>query len=155
NAKLQTQAISGGLRATVEEIARRSEAPAWVAYAVEGLPGQHSACCGNFSDGDHLCGKCRLEHSDGDNITTNHSDKNTKTLHLESAGQLYVLFRIAEKRVTKIRVASEDCILDAGGLPFIWLAAAQPSESVALLSSYVTSGDFSEHGHGHLGNGAL
>src|SRR5262249_48528051 len=155
NAKLQTQAISGSLRATMEEIARRSESPEWIAYAVEGLPGQHSACCGNFSDGDHLCGKCRLEHSDGDSITTNHSDKNAKTVHLESAGQLYVLLRIAEKHVMKIRVASEDCVLDAGGLPFIWLSGAQPAESVAFLSSYVTSGAFSEPGRGHLGNGAL
>ena len=155
NAKLQTQAVSGNLAVTIEEIARRSEAPVWVAYGVEGLPGQHSACCGNYSDGDHLCGKCRLEHFDGNNITTTDSGKNPKTLHLESAGQLFVLFRIAEKRVVKIRVASEDCVLDAGGLPFVWLTGAKSSESVALLSTYLTSGDFAEHGHDHLGNGAL
>src|SRR5262249_16783148 len=147
--------ITGSLSATLEEIARRSEAPTWVAYSVEGLPGQHSACCGNYSDGDRLCGKCRLEHSDGGNITTTDSGKNTKTLHLESAGQLFVLLRIEARQVQKIRVASEDCVLDAGGLPFVWLPGAKASESVALLSRHVTSGDFSEHGHGHLGNGAL
>src|SRR5262249_50815511 len=105
NAKMQTQSVSGNLDATIAEIARRSEAPVWVAYGVEGLPGQHSACCGNYSDGDRRCGKCRLEHSDGDSITTTDSGKSPKTLHLESAGQLFVLFRIAEKRVMKIRVA--------------------------------------------------
>jgi HEAT repeat protein len=155
NAKMQTQAVSASLSATIDDIARRAEAPVWVAYGVEGLAGRHSACCGNYSDGDRFCSKCRLEHTDGDSITTTHSDKNAKTLHLESAAQLFVLLRIAEKRVMKIHVASEDCVLDAGGLPFIWLSGAQPSESVALLSAYVTSGDFSEHGHGQLGNGAL
>src|SRR5206468_7869929 len=101
NAKMQTQAVPASLSATIEEIARRSEAPVWVAYGVKRLPGQHSACCGNYSDGDHLCGNCRLEHSEGDSITTTDSVKNAKTLHLESAGQLFILFRIAEKRVMK------------------------------------------------------
>jgi hypothetical protein len=155
NAKMQTQAVAAGLQDTIAEIARRSDAPVWVAYGVEGLPGQHSACCGNYSDSDRLCGKCRLEHSEGDNITTSDSDRRTKTLHLESAGQLFVLFRIAERRVMKIRVASQDCVLDAGSLPFIWLTGVKPSESIALLSTYVTSGEFSEHGHDHLGNGTL
>jgi hypothetical protein len=153
NAKVETRAVSGNLAATLTEIASRSDKPLWVAYSVDATPGHHSACCGNYSDGDRFCGVCRLEHEGG--LVTRDSSDSRKTVHLEQNGQLIVLFRVEAKQINKIRVASEDCVLDAGGLPFIWLTGAKSSESVGLLSKYVTSGDFSEHGHEHLGNGAL
>jgi len=153
NAKVETRAVSVNLAATLTEIASRSDKPLWVAYAVDATPGHHSVCCGNYSDGDRFCGVCRLEHEGG--LVTRDLSDSRKTVHLEQDGQLIVLFRVEAKQVSKIRVASEDCVLDAGGLPFLWLTGAKSSESVALLSKYVTSGDFSEHGHEHLGNGAL
>jgi HEAT repeat protein len=57
--------------------------------------------------------------------------------------------------VTRIRVASDDCTLDAGGLPFIWLTGVKPADSVALLTSYVGGADFEGHGDHGVGHGAL
>jgi HEAT repeat protein len=61
-----------------------------------------------------------------------------------------VLFRLEANKVTKIRVASEDCALDAGGLPFVWLTGVKASESVALLENYVRGADLDQHGNGAL-----
>jgi len=62
-------------------------------------------------------------------------------------------------RVQKIRTFSPECELDAGNLPFIWLRAVQPAESVAWLSTFVTAGGASAEGESddenHLGNSAL
>jgi HEAT repeat protein len=77
------------------------------------------------------------------------------TVKLEGARQLAVLFRLQSKKVTRIRVASQDCTLDAGGLPFIWLTEVKPAESVALLETYVRSADFEDHADHGLGHGAL
>jgi HEAT repeat protein len=54
---------------------------------------------------------------------------------------MVVLFRIAERRVERLRVFSEDCRLDAGGRPVKWIDNVRPADSVALLESLAgTSG---------------
>ena len=58
--------------------------------------------------------------------------------------------------MTRIRVASQDCTLDAGGLAFVWLTGVKDAESVALLEGFVRNGNFGERGgHEELGHGAL
>ncbi len=54
---------------------------------------------------------------------------------LEGSATLFVLFRLANRAVEKVRIVSAGCDLDAGGLPFIVLDSVRPPESVALLSS--------------------
>ena len=81
-----------------------------------------------------------------------HADGSIK---LEGARRLVVLFRLEAKQMDRIRVASEDCTLDAGGLPFLWLTGVKPSESVALLTTYVQGAEFERHEHHNIGNGAL
>src|SRR6267154_5470135 len=51
-------------------------------------------------------------------------------------------------------VCSSD-LLDAGGLPFVWLTGVRATESVALLAAYLRGSDFEEHGDHGIGNGAL
>jgi hypothetical protein len=51
-----------------------------------------------------------------------------------------VLWRIERGEVSRIRVFSGGCALDAGGLSVHWLADAKPSESLALLAPFVTRG---------------
>jgi HEAT repeat protein len=83
------------------------------------------------------------------------SNEAGKTVRLEGPQNLFVLFRAEAKRVGKIRVASEDCELDAGGLRFVWLTGVKPAESVALLSSYATAGDGDEDAENDLAQGAM
>ena len=71
------------------------------------------------------------------------------------ARQLVVLYRVEAKRVVQIRVASDDCTLDAGGLAFVWVTGVKAGESVTLLATYVRGAEFEGHGEHGIGNGAL
>jgi hypothetical protein len=48
-----------------------------------------------------------------------------------------VLLRAESGRVSKIRAFSEDCPLDAGGLPLVWIEDVRPADSVAQLVALV------------------
>jgi HEAT repeat protein len=55
---------------------------------------------------------------------------------LEGPTHLAVLLRAEGGVVGKVRAFTEDCPLDAGGLPVHWLTEVKPAESVALLVRY-------------------
>jgi hypothetical protein len=151
NAKVETRAVAGSLEATFRELAGKAEKPEWIGYSVDQIAGERSVCCGSHRE-DESCGTCNLEKErDGTNTTT-HSDGAIK---LEGARQLAVLFRLEAKQVMRIRVASEDCALNAGGLPLVWITGVKPAESVALLETYVRGADFEGHGDRGIGHGAL
>jgi len=151
NAKLETRAVGAGLDATFHEIVAAAEKPEWVGYQVEQVAGERGVCCdNNWNDGN--CGTCRLERENGGTSGTSHTDGSVK---LEGARQLIVLYRLDARQVGKIRVASEDCTLDAGGLPFVWLTGVKAPESVVLLATYVRSSSFEDRGDRGIGHGAL
>ena len=151
NAKVETQAVVTSLAATFRELAGKAGKPEWVGYSVDEIAGERSVCCGNYSDSGG-CGTCRLEkeHSDGGGTRSAQG-----AVKLEGARQLVVLFRLEAKEVMRTRVASQDCTLDAGGLPFVWLTGVKPAESVALLETYVRAADFEAHGDHGVSHGAL
>jgi HEAT repeat protein len=151
NAKVETQAVVTSLAATFRGLAGKADKPEWVGYSVEQIAGERSVCCGNYNDS-RGCGTCRLEKEHGDSGGTTSAQGAVK---LEGARQLVVLFRLEAKEVMRIRVASQDCTLDAGGLPFVWLTGVKPAESVALLETYVRADDFESHGDHGVGHGAL
>jgi len=151
NAKLETRAAGASLDATMREIAATAEKAEWVGYHVDQAAGERGVCCNNnWNDGN--CGTCRLEKENGGSSSTTRTDGNVK---LESSRQLIVLYRLEAKQVVRIRVASDDCTLDAGGLAFVWLTGVKPTESVALLATYVRGSGFEDHGDRSVGNGAL
>jgi HEAT repeat protein len=151
NAKLETRAAGASLDATFRQIAATAEKAEWVGYHVDEVAGEHGVCCNNnWNDGN--CGTCRLEKENGGAGGTTHTDGNIK---LEGSKQLVVLYRLEAKQVVKIRVASDGCTLDAGGLPFLWLTGVKASESAALLATYVRGSNFEDRGDRGIGNGAL
>ncbi len=151
NAKLETRAVAGTLDSTMRDIAAKAEKPQWVGYGVNQVSREQSICCGNYNS-DGFCGTCRLEKNRSEEGATTFAPGK---LNLEGQQQLVVLFRLEDKKVMRIQVASENCILDAGGLAFIWLTGVKPAESVALLETYVRSADLEDHGDRSLGHGAL
>lgn len=151
NAKIETRQVTGSLEATIRELTEKAEKPEWIGYSIDQVAGQRSVCCGNYHDGDG-CGTCNLEREHDGTTTTS---QKSGTAKLEGARQLVVLFRLEARQVLRIRVASEDCTLDAGGLPFVWLTGVKPAESVALLETYVRAADFDGHGDHGIGHGAL
>lgn len=95
---------------TFREAVAAAERPAWIAYTVPIIAGQHQMC--------------------------NWNEK--RKLMLEGARELTVLFRVEKRAVQKIRVATEECEIDAGELPLVRLKVT-PAESIAILSEYVTN----------------
>jgi HEAT repeat protein len=81
------------------------------------------------------------------------------TVKLEGPRNLVILLRAEGKRTMRIRVLSEDCTVDAGGLPVAWITDVKPAQSVALLREFVLSEDFEGRGRGRdanqVGQGAL
>lgn len=167
NAKLETRAVSGTLAETFRGIQSQGDKPEWVGYSVAQVTGDRTVCCGNYSDGYNHCDACNLERENGYTINNSNSSSSTHannsssasavkgTVELEGSRQLVVLFRLEGKQVVRIRQASEDCTLDAGGLPFLWLTGVKPTESVALLTAFVQRANFDDHSDREVSQGAL
>ena len=95
---------------------RRPAASGWATWC---RPREkHRSCCWSSGRRDGDCGGCRLEGDKGEgSFRTNRSGP----LPLEATNRLRVLLRGEGGRVTRVRTVSEDCGLDAGGLPFVWI----------------------------------
>jgi HEAT repeat protein len=155
NAKVETRAVAGTLDFTMRDLAAKAEKPQWVAYSVDQVSGKEQVCCENYG-GDGNCGTCRLENDHSwTSGTPNDHNLARGTVKLEGARQVVVLYRLEAKKVMRIRLASEECALDVGGLPFVWLTGVKAAESVALLETYVRAADFESHGDHGIGHGAL
>lgn len=145
NAKLDARAVNSGLEREVQSIAAAQTGPAWVGYAVRAVPGQHQMCCySSFEDeaGNRCCRGCALE---GARAGTTFSGA-AGPIQLEGAGDIFVLFRIENHAVDRIRTFSTDCELDAGGLPVHWLTGVPAVESVSFLTTFAReAGDEGHH----------
>jgi HEAT repeat protein len=153
NAQTQSRALTGPLAAEVKMWVGQAAQPQWMGYAVPPVATDREVCCDNYggSGRNWSCGTCRLEGSEHGINMTSHNE----TVQLEGPHNIVVLFRAENKQIMKIRVVSEECTLDAGGLPFVWLTSVKPAESVDFLSGYVRGAEFEErHGTG-VGHAAL
>jgi hypothetical protein len=134
NGEVRTAAVSGALsRAAIETAAGRSGA-AWVGYAVPIVPGDRQMCCWSNGPNGSWNG-CGLETRSGMNISGTAAPP-AAPVKLEGATQLYVLYRVENGSIGKIRMFSEDCPLDAGGLTLHWLTGVRPTDSVSLLAGF-------------------
>jgi HEAT repeats len=166
NAKLENRNVAGTLAVTMADLEKNATGPMWVGYGVGAVAGQHTICCGNYNASSaQWCGKCALE-TDGEERSgqeaghgSGHKDSGSGANHgavkLEGGQRLIVLFRLQDKHLTRVKVASEDCVLDGGGLPFIWLTEVKPAESVAFLSTHVREGGADEGEKHSISNEAL
>ncbi|HKO03222.1 MAG TPA: HEAT repeat domain-containing protein [Candidatus Acidoferrales bacterium] len=140
NARLETRSASDGLESAYRSFLSAQSDPAWMAYSVPAVPGHHPLCCGDgWSDDEReSCGRCSLE-SDGE---SNHTVRGHApgVEHLEGPQEMVIFLRAADHRVTRIRVLSPGCEVDAGGLRVLWLSDVKPSESVALLAALAPPG---------------
>ncbi len=153
NAKLETRSASSGLQNSMNQIVADSAQPVWVAYEVPSIDGNQNNCCGTTINNNGqvaLCGTCNLEREHGDWISG--ADKNKivnktgATVKLEQDGQLVILYRIDQKQLNRIRMASSNCTLDAGGLRVVWLTDVKPADSVNYLAQFMKEKDRKEGG---------
>lgn len=149
NAKLSTQPAGGRLAETFRSLVAAQADIAWIGYSVPVSDRDRTMCCWSSGDGSTYisgtisgntacCGGCRLEPAaDGATRPPVTPAAQTGPIKLEGSDRMIVLFRVAERRVERVRSYSEDCGIDAGGRTVIWLQDVRPAESVALLESLV------------------
>ena len=141
SAQFHSEPVGAGLSATVDRF-QHANGPQWLGYAVAGVPRSHfSVCSGDTpsSMDDGCCGEYRLED---ENNSFRSSDDGSAAVETT----IDVLVRIDQGAVDRIRFVGAGCRLNAGGLPFTWLTDVKADDSVAWLSSLVTSsGDSKKH----------
>jgi hypothetical protein len=145
NAKLETVPASGSLQQQISAYAARQSGIAWIGYAVPAVSGNRTICCfdGNWQERG-CCGTCRLEseHNSFSGSRDDCEDVETRSIT--------VLYRVEDKKVGSIRLFSENCAIDAGGVPVAVVTGADPKQSIAYLSTFVR-----KDGDSHLGKRAL
>jgi HEAT repeats len=154
NAHVERRAMTVPIAAEVKKWADQVAQPQWIGYSVPEVISDRETCCNNhgnsWNSGD--CGMCRLEGGEYGISMTSRRDASSSgtggtTVKLEGPRNLVILLRLQGGRVMRIRVVSEDCTVDAGGLPLAWLSGVKPADSVAMLREFVRGEDFQEHGH--------
>ena len=150
NSQIERRALTKPLAGEINAWAASTSKPEWLGYSVPAVSGDRNVCCNGNWNGDG-CGTCFLEERHEGNTSSSASNK----INLEGPRNLVVLYRAESGKIGKIRVASEDCALDAGGLKFVWLTGVRPAESVAFLSTFVTGSDAEDHGGERPAQGAL
>ncbi len=147
NATVTVQTAASPLAQSFRTLVSSQADAAWIGYSVPVAERDRVMCCfgnnyisGSISGSNACCGVCTLETSSGTTMSSR-TDATTASgaVKLEGPDRMVVLFRIAERKVDRVRVFSEDCRLDAGGRPVKWLDNVRPAESVALLESLVGS----------------
>ncbi len=140
NAKVTVRAVAPeGLAAEVRA-ASAPAGPSWIGYSQPLLDGPRQMCCFGSVSGTFrghsktCCGGCRLENESSFSI-----GRDPGPVELESTPRFRVLLRVHRGQVSKVRALSEDCALDAGGLPFLWLTGVTAHESLDFLGSVAGS----------------
>jgi hypothetical protein len=100
------------------QLAATLNEPAWIGYTQPIIDGNHNMC-------DYW--------NDGRMIT-----QSTDPIHLEPVGYFFVMFRIEEKQITRIRTYSENCPLDAGGKAVHWFSNVSVSDSVNYMKTFMS-----------------
>ena len=130
NGRVDAQPAGASLDGAVRSLITSTADVAWIGYSVPAAPGDRTFCW-----------------SDGDGIRTTSSP-----IRLEGPSTIVVLLRVEARRVERIRVSSPDCELDAGGRALHWLSDVTPSQSLALLSGFVSRED---QRHDRVSDGAI
>lgn len=153
NAKLQTVDAASGLRPVVDRI-MKEQGPLWMAYVIPTLRKERTMCCFDSWEGNYkgCCSGCKLESRDG---TFNVGTMKGENCNLEPVDFAFVFLRADGGKITKSKAFSNDCALDAAGLPVYWLTNVKPAESVALLSALVRSDETDSESGKRIGPQAI
>ena len=148
NGRVTSQPAGSSLGQAVRTLTASQTDVAWIGYAVPVVDRERTMCCFEsgttwvngtvvMADGSSCCGTCRLEPSTSTTMSSRPPQSQAGVVKLEGSDLMTVLFRVNERRVERVRVFSEDCQLDAGGRPVIWLENVRPADSIAFLESLI------------------
>jgi hypothetical protein len=109
NGQVETRAVAQTLDKEMASVAARGGAR-WVGYRIS-IAGGHRM----------------MECADRSRIT------------LEPASELEILARFEAGALLRLRTATPDCEIDAGGVPVVWLDGVKPDDSAAWLTSLINT----------------
>jgi len=140
NGKIDSASAAAGLQAAVQQAAGNGAGPVWVGYAVPITDSKPRNMCCFGSDELQLsgcCGSCRLEgeHSSYSSNTDSACAQDQPQTHA------LVLLRYSAGQLTRIRVFTPNCAVDASGTTIRWLTDARPRDSIAMLAAFADRTD--------------
>jgi len=91
--------------------------PSWIGYTQPLIDGEHEMC-DYWNNG-------------------NRYSQSTDPIRLEPADFFFVMFRVENKQITRIRTYSANCPLDAGGKPVHWFNKVPVGDSVAFMKTFM------------------
>jgi HEAT repeat protein len=142
NSRIDTRPAAQGLERDIRSVAATGGVK-WIGYRAPMVAGHRRMCCfDTIADSDTLSGgMCRLEGGSGVSMSTGGDtiQRGGRVIALEPATEFLILARFEDGTVTRVRTFTPDCDIDAGGMPITWFTDVKPDESVAWLSSLVTS----------------
>jgi hypothetical protein len=146
NGRVAPETGGAALDRTFRALVAAQAEPAWIGYAVPMVAGDRSMCCSSgdgtwISDGvvfsNGRLSPCGIEGTDRGARIQGAPAPPSAPIKLEGPENLFVLYRVEQGAVQKIRVFSPDCELDAGGRTIHWLQDVTGADSVALLATFV------------------
>ena len=137
NSRIESHTVTMTIDREIRALAAREAEPVWLGYAVPSRSADHRMCCWSGSGSD-CCTGCRLEP--GSATAVGLSGPQAGAIALESGDSFFILYRMEKGEISRIRIFSEDCPLDAGGRTLYWLTGVREDESVAFLATFVAPG---------------
>lgn len=116
NGRIESHATTNIAR-DVQQLANTLSEPTWIGYAQPLIDGNHNMC-------DYW--------NDGRMIT-----QSTDPIRLEPVDFFFVMFRVEEKQITRIRTYSANCPLDAGGKSVHWFNNVAVNDSVNYMKTFM------------------
>ncbi|WP_158944736.1 HEAT repeat domain-containing protein [Granulicella sp. S190] len=135
HAQLKTQTADHGLNAVLDGL-KAQRGATWVGYSIPVKERVSSDWASNHVE--------YLEGSNGS--STNDSSKDDR----KSFDHALILLKVADGGVTKLHVENPDRVLDAGGIPLVWLNGVDADDSARTLSALASQSDAE-----HLRDGAI
>jgi len=91
--------------------------PTWIGYTQPLIDGEHEMC-DYWNNG-------------------NRYSQSTDPIRLEPADFFFVMFRVENQQIVRIRTYSANCPLDAGGKPVHWFNNVSVADSVGLMKTFM------------------
>jgi hypothetical protein len=117
NGRIESHATTN-LARDLPALAATLTEPMWIGYAQPLIDGDHQMC-DYWNNG-------------------NRYSQSTDPIRLEPADFFFVMFRIEEKQITRIRTYSANCPLDAGGKAVHWFTNVAVNDSVNYMKTFMT-----------------
>lgn len=136
NGQVHQVAVTGSLDRTFRDLMSKQTEPAWIGYAVPVISGERNSCCW-YSDGpNNGVQGCHLEPGARDSSFFSTTAPRSTPVSLEPPSTFFVMYRIENRAVERIRVFSMNCPVEAGGRAVHWLTGVTGADSVALLKTF-------------------